>query len=101
MGSLAPALERISSSASLQDLEMIKSSIQQVYVALAGNSDLCFRFLRHCADYREKVIGCCLALRTSPRATASNDFRERTTRLRSEMTDVSVENAASVRGLSS
>ena len=73
-------------------------------MAFAANSDICFSFLRHCADYGEKVFTWCLpsiASPTSLRVMASRDLRERTVRLRSEVLDLSLGNAASVQGLSS
>jgi hypothetical protein len=72
-------------------------------LALRGNRDACLSFLRHCADYGEKVIGCRLSSTAFPtpfRVMASHDLRERTMRPLSETTNVSVENAASVQGLS-
>ena len=104
MKSLTSALEYVTSSNSLKYLrsDAGRSFMQRVYVAFAANSDLCFSFLQKCADYGGKAIGWPLppiALPTSLRVMASHDLRERTMRLRSEMTYV--ENAASVQGLSS
>ena len=99
MSSVTSALERLPSTTSLKYLSSCQSSIQRVYLALRGNRDLCLSFLRRCADYGEKVIGCRLsftALPTPFRVMASHDLRERTIRLLSEATDVSVENAAGV-----
>ena len=102
MGSLTLALDRLLSSNSLRYSKSSSSSIQPVYVAFEANSDLCLSLLRSCADYGENVIGLpSIALSTSLRTMASRDLQERTTRLLFEMTDVSVENAASVRGQSS
>jgi hypothetical protein len=103
-GSLEESLGRMSSSASLQYSQLRRSSFQRVYVAFLGNRDLCLSFLWDCAGYGEKVLVWCLfSIRspTSSRLGAPHDFLERTTRLRSEATDVSVENAASAQGLSS
>jgi hypothetical protein len=103
-GSFGEALERISSSASLHYSRWSRSSFQQVYVRFAANSDLCLSFLRHCADYGEKVSTWCLSFNPSPissRVGAPHDLRERTARLLSEATGVSTENVASVKGLSS
>ena len=104
MSSVTSALERLPSTNSLKYLPSCQSSIQQVYLALRGNRDLCLSFLRRCADYGEKVIGCrlsCTAMSIPFRVMASHDLRERAMRLLSETTDVSAENAASVQGLSS
>ncbi|KAF8486068.1 hypothetical protein DFH94DRAFT_166762 [Russula ochroleuca] len=108
MGSLTSALECVTSSNSLKYLPsgtaIGRSSMQRVYVAFVSNNDLCFSFLQKCADYGEKAIGWRLppiASPTSLRVMASHDLRERTMRcmrLRSKMTHVSVENAASVQG---
>ncbi len=104
MSSVTSALERLPSTNSLKYLSSCQSSIQRVYLALRGNRDLCLSFLRRCADYGEMVIGWCItftALPASFRMMASHDLRERIMRLTSETTDVSVENVASVQGLSS
>ena len=105
IGSLGEALERISSSASLQYSQLSRSSFQQVYIAFLGNRDLCHSFLRDCADYGKKVLVWCLASVASPTSSRvgrpSQDLRERTAGLRSEATGVSAENAASAQGLSS
>jgi hypothetical protein len=77
---------------------------QGAYVAFARNSDLCLSFLRHCANYGEKVFTWCLHFDASPvpsRVGASHDLWERTARLLSEATGISTENVASVKGLSS
>ena len=104
-GSLEESLDRMSSSASLQYSQLGWSSFQRVYVAFLGNRDLCLSFLWDCAGYGEKVFTWCLFSICSPtcsRMDAPHDFLERTTRLRSEATDVSAENAAtSAQGLSS
>jgi hypothetical protein len=79
------------------------SSIQGVYVAFAANKDLCLSFLRHCVDYGEKVFAFVPSI-ASPTSSCVDDphmLRERTMKLRSEMTCVSVENAAGLQGLSS
>ena len=73
-------------------------------MAFAANSDLCLSFLRRCADYGEKVIGSRVPSITPPTSScvdSPHDLRERTMRLLSEMTGVSVDNVASVEGLSS
>ncbi|KAN0113637.1 hypothetical protein V8E52_007563 [Russula decolorans] len=101
MSSVTSALERVPSTNSLKYLSSCQSSIQRVYLALRGNRDACLSFLRHCADYGEKVIGCRLSSTAFPtpfRVMASHDLRERTMRPLSETTNVSVENAASVQG---
>ena len=84
----------MSSSASLQYSPLGRSSFQQVYIAFAGNSDLCLSLLRNCADYEEKVFIWCfpsIASPSSPRAVAAYDIRERSTELRSEVTGVSAQ----------
>jgi hypothetical protein len=103
MGSLTSALDRLCSTNSLKYLRSGRSFIQRVYVAFAANSDVCLTFLQQCADYAEKVFALCLPSIASPtpsRAGTLHNLRERTMRLRSEMTGVSVENVASVQGLS-
>ena len=106
-GSFGEALEHVSSSASLQHLPLSRRSpFQQVYVTFAANSDLCLSFLRHCADYGEMVFIWCLSFNASPISSrmgisAPHDLRERTTRLLSEVTGISTENVAGVKGLSS
>ena len=104
VGRLGDALERISSSDSLKYSQLSLSPFQRVYVAFAGNSDLCLSFLRHCADYGEKVLAWfhpSIGSPTPSRMGAPHDLRERITGLRSEVTGVSAENAASAQGLSS
>ena len=96
MGSLTSALERLLSSNSLKYTRSGSSSIQPIYVAFAANSDLCLSLLRRCAHYEEKVIS--LPLPTSHGGMPSHDLLERTMRLQSEMTGVSVGNAVSVQG---
>ena len=79
-------------------------SIQQVYVAFVAHSDLCLSFLQQCADYGEKVSTWSRPYATFPtfsRVGAPPDLLERSMRLRSEMTGVSVESTPSVPGLSS
>jgi hypothetical protein len=103
-GSFREALERISSSASLRYSPLSRPSFQRAYVAFARNSDLCLSFLRHCANYGERVFTWCLSFNASPtssRVGAPHDLRERTARLLSEATGISTENVASVKGLSS
>ena len=73
-------------------------------MAFAANSDLCLSFLRRCADYGEKVVGSrvpSITLPTSSCVDSPHDLRERSMRFLSEMTGVSVDNVASVQGLSS
>ena len=74
-------------------------------MAFAANKDVCLTLLQRCADYGVKLIGLpSVALPTPPRVmasvAASHDLWERTMRLRSKMTGVSTENAASIQGLS-
>jgi hypothetical protein len=69
-----------------------RSSFQQVYVAFAGNRELCLSLLQNCADYREKVFTWCFPSIASPMSShvgAANDIRERNTELRSEVTGIS------------
>src|SRR6266446_3315891 len=104
MNSITSVLERLPSSNSLKFLPSCQSSVQRVYLALRGNRDLCLSFIQRCADYAENVIGCrlsSLALPLSFRLTDLHNLRERTMRPRSEVAGVSVENVASVQGLSS
>jgi hypothetical protein len=103
-GSFGEALEHISSSDSLRYSPWSRPSFQRAYVAFARNSDLCLSFLRHCADYGEKVFTWCLSFNASPipsRVGAPHDLRERTARLLPEVTSISMDNIASVEGLSS
>jgi hypothetical protein len=104
-GSFGEALERISSSASLRYSPLSLPSFQRVYVAFAAHSDVCLSFLRHCADYGEKVFTWCLSSNASPissRVGAPDHLRERTARLLSEAPGISTESVASaVKGLSS
>jgi hypothetical protein len=84
IGFLGEALERMSSSASLQYSLSGLSYFQRVYVAFAGNSHLCLSLLRHCADYGEKVFSWCspsIASPTSSRVGAPHDLLEQTTGL--------------------
>ena len=102
-GSLGEALERIDSSASLRYSPLSQSSFQRAYVTFAANSDLCLSFLRHCADYGEKMFTWCLSFNASPtssRVGMPHDLRERTARLLSEATGISTEIVASIEGLS-
>ena len=104
IGSLGDALERIFSSASVQYSRLSQSSLQRVYVAFAGNSDLCLSFLRHCADYGEKVSSWCLASTDLPACSpvGREDLRKQISELQSEESCASAENAAtgSTQGLS-
>ena len=105
IGSLEGALERMSSSSSLKYSQLGRPLFQRLYVAFAANSGLCLSFLQHCTDYGENVPAWCqfsIAPLASPLG-APSDLRERTTELRSEVTDVSesTEDAASAQGLSS
>ena len=95
MGSLTSALDRLPLSDSVKYSREGLSSIRQVYVAFAANSDLCLSFLRRCADYGEKVICWRLPstdLPTLPCVDTSHDLRERTIRVLAEMTGISVDN---------
>ena len=100
--SFGEALERISSSASLHYSPLSWIPFQRVYIGFAANSDLCLSFLRHCADYSEKVFTWCLSIDALPVTSpvdAPHDLRERSARLLSEPTGVSTENVASIKGL--
>lgn len=100
IGSLEEALERMSSSTSLKHSQLGRPLFQRVYVSFAANSGLCLSFLQHCTVYGEKMFAWChfsVALLASPLGVPSN-LRERITGLRSEVTDVSTENAASAQG---
>ncbi|KAF8461764.1 hypothetical protein DFH94DRAFT_71123 [Russula ochroleuca] len=102
MGLLTSALDRLHSSGSLKYSQLGPSSIQRIYVTFAANKDVCLTLLQRCADYGVKLIGLpSVALPTSLRVMTSQDLWERTMRLRFEMTEVSMEKAASVQGLSS
>ena len=102
IGSLEDAFERMSSSASLQYSQLGRSSFQRVYVAFAGNSDICLSFLRQCTDYGESVLALRLAsigLPTSSRVGASHDLQERSTGLRSEVTGNSARGLETLEGV--
>jgi hypothetical protein len=102
MGLLTSALDRLTLNDSLKYSQSGRS-FERLYVAFAANSDVCLSFVRQCADYGEKVFSLCLDSIVSPtssRAGVTDDLRERTMRLQSETTSVSVENVASVQGLS-
>jgi hypothetical protein len=102
MGSLEDALERMSSSDSLRYSQLGRSSFQRVYVAFAGNSDICLSFLRDCADYGERVLAwrpASIGLPTSSRVGATHHLRERSTELRSEVTGVSARRLESLEGV--
>ena len=84
----------MSSSASLKYSQLGQSYFQRVYVAFAGNSDICLSLLRHCADYGEKVFAWCfpsIASPTSSRVSAPCDIRERIAVVPSEVRGCSVE----------
>ena len=103
IGSLEGALERMFSSTSLKYSRPGRPLFEQVHIAFTANSGLCFSFLQHCTNYGENVLVWCrisVAL-FIPRVGAPSDLRERTMGLRSEVTDISMENAASTQGLSS
>jgi hypothetical protein len=97
------------SSASLRySPPLSRYSFQRLYVAFAANSDQCLFFIRHCADYSEKVVTWCLPFNTSSSPISSRegtprDLRNRTAGLLSEAVGVSTQNvvATSVKGLSS
>jgi len=102
-GLFGEALERISSSTSLRYSPLSRPSFQRAYVAFAANSDLCLSFLRHCADYGEKVFTWNPSFNASPVSSpvgAPHDLRERTARLlsASEVTAISTENVAGIKG---
>ena len=102
MGSLEDAFERMLSSASLQYSQLGRSSFQRVYIAFAGNSDICLSFLRQCADYGESVLALRLAsigLPTSSRVCASHDLQERSTGLWSEGTGDSARGLETLEGM--
>ena len=103
MGLLASALDRLPLSDSVKYSRSGQSPIRQVYVAFAANSDLCVSFLRRCADYGEKVVGWHLPSTDLPTLSCVNtphDLRERTIRFLAEMMGISVDNVASIQGLS-
>ena len=93
IGSLGEALERMSSSASLQYSLSGLSFFQRVYVAFAGHSDLCLSFLQHCAEYGEKVFAWCFPSTPSPTSSQADihvtGLPERATGLRPESTGAS------------
>jgi hypothetical protein len=104
IGSLREALERMSSSTSLQYSQLGQSHFEQVYVAFAGNSDLCLSLLRHCADYGEKVFAWCfpsIASPTSSRVGVPCDIRERIAGLSSETTGCSAKGLETAEGMGS
>jgi hypothetical protein len=103
-GSFGETLEHISSSASLRYSPLSRPSFQRVYVGFAANSDLCLSFLRRCIDYGEKVFMSRHSFNApyiSSQVGLPHDVRERTARVLSEATGISMANVASVKGLSS
>lgn len=61
--------------------------------------DLRLSLLRRCADYGEKVFACVLFIASPTSSRVGDNLRERTMRLRVEMTGVSTqENAAGLQG---
>ena len=104
MGSLTPALDRLTLSDSVKYSRSGLSSIRQIYVSFAANSDLCLSLLRRCADYGEKAIGWRLPSTNLPTLSCvdgPHDLREQTMKLLAEMTEISVGNVAGIQGLSS
>jgi hypothetical protein len=92
----------MSSSASLQYSQLGWSSFQKVYIAFAGNSDLCLSLLRNCADYGKKVLTWCfpsIASPTSSRAGGPYNTREWTTERQSEVTGISVKRLETPEGV--
>jgi hypothetical protein len=92
----------MSSSASLQYSQLGRSSFQKVYVAFAGNSDICLSLLRNCANYGKMVFTWCFPSIASPTSScvgAAYDIRERITELRSEVTGVSVKSLETLEGM--
>ena len=102
MGLLTSALDHLNSCKSLKYSRSGRSFIQPVYEAFTANSDMYLSFLRQCADYGEKAFVSLpsIASHTSSCVAGPHDLRERTMRLRVEMSGISVENTASVQGLS-
>ncbi|KAH9990715.1 hypothetical protein BJV77DRAFT_601305 [Russula vinacea] len=73
----------------------------QVLLKNLSNKDTCHEFLSHCTNYGKNMQAWrhfCVTLFAS-RVGAPSDLKERITRLRSEVTDVSTE-AASAQGVS-
>ena len=99
IGSLGEALERMSSSASLQYSLSGLSYFQRVYVAFAGHSDLCLSFLQHCADYGEKVFAWCFPSTPSPTSSQADILPERATGLRPEFTGASAKISKTLGGM--
>ena len=104
IGSLGDALERMSSTASLQYSQSGQSYFERVYVAFAGNRDLCFCLLRDCADYGEKVLSWCIPSIASPTSSQVGvphvtGLRERTTVLPSEETGGSAKSLETPEGV--
>ena len=102
IGLLTSALDHLNSCKSLKYSWSGRSFIQPVYEAFAVNSDMCLSFLRQCANYGEKVFASLPSIASckSSCVAGPHDLRERTMRLRVEMSGVSVENTVSVQGLS-
>ena len=104
IGSLGEALERISSSVSLQYSVSGLSYFQRVYVAFAGHSDLCLSFLQHCADYGEKVFAWCFPSTPSPTSSQVDiphvtGLPEQATGLRPELTGSSAKSSKTLEGM--
>lgn len=104
IGSLGDALERMSSSVSLQYSQSGQSYFERVYVAFAGNRDLCLCLLRHCADYGENVLSYCLPSIASPTSSQVGVPhvtcpQERTTVLPSDETGGSAKSLETLEGV--
>ena len=104
IGSLGDALECMSSTASLQYSQSGQSYFQRVYVAFAGNRDLCLSLLRSCADYGEKVLSWCFPLIASPTSSQVGvphvtGLRKRATGLPSEETGSSAKSLETLEGI--
>jgi len=83
---------------------MSLAPILRAELGLAQNSNLCFTFFRHCVEFGEMVTATSAALIGSTafsRVKDSNGLLERAMALGTEAPDVSAENDALFRGLSS
>ncbi len=97
-------LQRIRDSVSVEYSNMSLAPILRAELGLAQNSNLCFTFFRHCVEFGEMVTATSAALIGSTafsRVKDSNGLLERAMALGTEAPDVSAQNDALFRGLSS
>ncbi|KAI9434744.1 hypothetical protein F5148DRAFT_1006085 [Russula earlei] len=102
LGRLEETLQRVQESASVEFSPMSLSPVLQAKVGFRQNSGLCLTFLRGCVDFGEVITTLSVAPIINPilsRVRASTGLQERVIALRTEATDISVENATHSPGL--